>query len=57
VHYVAMLGFQAVHAADPARVLAAEQRFGRPFRELMAEKARVIERALMLGERALESAP
>jgi hypothetical protein len=57
VHYVPMLGFEAVNAADPERVLAAEQRHGRPFADIVAEKARVIERAVTLGERALESQP
>jgi thiamine kinase-like enzyme len=57
VHYVPMLGFQAVNAADPERVLAAERRHGLPFAEIVADKARVIERAVALGERALESAP
>jgi hypothetical protein len=57
VHYVPMLGFQAGFAADPARVTGAEERFGRPFAEQVADKARVIERAVTLGERALESAP
>jgi hypothetical protein len=56
VHYVPMLGLQALNAAVPERVLAAEQRHGRPFADLMADKARVIERAIALGERALESA-
>jgi hypothetical protein len=46
-----------VNAADPERVLAAEQRHGRPFADIVADKARVIERAVMLGERALESQP
>jgi hypothetical protein len=46
-----------VNAADPERVLAAEQRHGRPFADIVAEKARVIERAVRLGERALESQP
>jgi hypothetical protein len=57
VRYVPMLGFQAVNAAHPDRVVAAEQRYGRPFADIVADKARVIERAVTLGERALESAP
>jgi hypothetical protein len=52
-----MLGFQALNAADPDRVLAAEQRHGRPLADIVADKSRVIERAVLLGERALESAP
>jgi hypothetical protein len=55
-HYVPMLAQQAGITADPARVQAAEQRFGRPFAAQVADKARVIERAVSLGERALESA-
>jgi hypothetical protein len=57
VHYVPMLGFQVGFAADPARVAGAEERFGRPFAEQVSDKARVIERAVTLGERALESGP
>jgi aminoglycoside phosphotransferase (APT) family kinase protein len=56
VHYVPMLAYQAGNAADPARVLAAEQRFGRSLAEQMADRSRVVERAVTLGERALESA-
>jgi hypothetical protein len=57
VHYVPMLGFQAVNARYPDRVLASEQRHGRAFADIVADKARVIERAISLGERALESGP
>jgi hypothetical protein len=57
VHYVPMLGFQAVNPAYPDGVLASEHRHGRPFEDIVADKARVIERAVTLGERALESAP
>jgi hypothetical protein len=57
VHYVPMLGFQAVNAAHPDRVLASEQRHGRSYADIVADKARVIERAVTLGERALESQP
>jgi hypothetical protein len=56
VHYVPMLGYQAGNATDPAGVLASEARHGRPFAEIVADKARVVERAVTLGERALESA-
>jgi hypothetical protein len=56
VHYVPMLGYQVANVADPTLVLAHELRFGRPFADVMADRARVIERAIELGERALESA-
>jgi hypothetical protein len=56
VHYVPMLGFQATIAADPEKVRAAEQRHGRRFADFVASRARVIERAVELGERALRSA-
>jgi hypothetical protein len=56
VHYVPMLDYQLVNVSDPTLVLANELRFGRPIAELMADRARVVERAIELGEWALESA-
>jgi hypothetical protein len=52
-----MAGLQTVRAADPAEVAAQETRFGRPFDVLTRDKARVVERAVVLGEWALGSGP
>jgi hypothetical protein len=57
IHYAPLLGFQPGFAADPERVAGAERRFGRPFAEQLADRARVVERSITLAERALESAP
>jgi hypothetical protein len=57
VHYVPMLGFQALHASEPAKVAAQERRFSRRFADIAASRGRVIERAVELGERALRGGP
>jgi hypothetical protein len=43
--------------ADPPALHAQEQRFGRPYADIVATKARVVRRAVELGEWALGSAP
>jgi hypothetical protein len=55
-HYSWMAGMQVVRAGQPEQVLAHESRFGRTFADLVADRARVIERAVELGEWAIESA-
>jgi hypothetical protein len=51
--YAWLAGGQPALAADPQAVAEQERRFGRPFDEIAAEKARVVARALELGEWAL----
>jgi hypothetical protein len=53
VHYAPLAVFQATSTADPTAIDASERRFGRPYPEIIARKALVIERALDLGERVL----
>jgi thiamine kinase-like enzyme len=55
VHYAWMAGAIAQRSRDEADVAGQEQRFDRSFADLVADRARVIERALDLGERALGS--
>jgi hypothetical protein len=55
VKYVPLLELQVAVARDPAKVAAQEQRFGRSYAEVTATKARVIMRAIELGEWALGS--
>jgi len=57
VHYTWMLGGIAQAAQNPDTVAAQERRFGRPFADLVADRARVVEHALRLGESALGSTP
>ena len=52
-HYTWMAGMQVVRAAQPDFVAGQERRFNRPFVEIVADRARVIARALDLGEHAL----
>jgi thiamine kinase-like enzyme len=52
-HYCWMAGMQVIRAREPAHVEGQERRFGWPFERLVANRARVIERALDLGERSL----
>jgi hypothetical protein len=55
LHYPWMCGLQAVRARLPGDVEEQEARFGRTFAALVADRARVIERAVALGESALGS--
>jgi aminoglycoside phosphotransferase (APT) family kinase protein len=55
VHYVPMAAFQAVTAAQPGAVEASERRHALPYAEIVSHKARVVERALELGEWVLTS--
>ena len=55
LHYSWMLGSIALRSREPADVTAHEQRFGREFAAVTGDRARVLERAVRLGERALES--
>ena len=57
VHYTWMAGGIAQAAQNPDTVAAQERRFGRPFADLVADRARVVEHALRLGESALGSTP
>jgi hypothetical protein len=50
VHYAPMLSMQAALAPDAAAVGALEQRFGVPYRTIVANRARVVSRAVELGE-------
>jgi hypothetical protein len=54
-HYPWMAGMQVVRSRDPVDVARQETRFGWSFERLVANRARVIERAVELGEWALES--
>jgi hypothetical protein len=56
VKYLPLLELQVTVVADPDKVAAQERRWSRPIAEIMACKARVIERAVELGELALGSA-
>jgi Phosphotransferase enzyme family len=53
VRYVPMAAVQAVNSSRPEIVAAAERRFDLPYSSIMAAKARVILRALELGESVL----
>ena len=55
--YAWLAGGQPGLAADPAALTAQEQRLGRPFAAIVETKARVIQRAIELGEWALGSRP
>jgi hypothetical protein len=55
VHYAPMLGYQAVNANNPTIVEASERRHGQPYGLIAANRTRVIEHALQLGEWALGS--
>jgi hypothetical protein len=50
VHYAPLATFQATNAGDPEHIEASERRHELPYAEIVAHKARVIERALDLGE-------
>ncbi|HWC34278.1 MAG TPA: phosphotransferase [Mycobacteriales bacterium] len=53
VHYAPMLTMYAAQLGEPGRADALESRHGRPIASITADKGRVIERALTLGERLL----
>jgi thiamine kinase-like enzyme len=55
VHYAPMAAYQAVTANEPGAVEASERRHGLPYAAIVANKARVVERALELGEGVLAS--
>jgi hypothetical protein len=57
VHYSWLAGGIAQAAQNPEIVAAQERRFGRSFADLTADRARVVERGLTLGESALGSTP
>jgi hypothetical protein len=44
-----------VRSRQPDEVRRQKQRFGRPFATVVADRARVLQRAVELAERALES--
>jgi hypothetical protein len=54
-HYPWMAGAIALRAGDADDMAALQQRFGRSVADLVADRARVVERAVVLGERALGS--
>jgi len=54
-HYSWMAGAIAQRSRDPEDVAGQEERFGRPFADLVADRARVIERSVSLGMSALGS--
>jgi hypothetical protein len=54
--YTWLIGGQPGLAADPAAVAEQERRFGRPFAAITEAKARVVRRAIELGQWALGSA-
>ncbi|MGZ4611157.1 MAG: hypothetical protein ACXV2H_12935 [Actinomycetes bacterium] len=53
VRYTSVLATQADLAADPDRVESLERRWGRPFEALVADRARVVSRAVELCEEVL----
>lgn len=53
LHYAWMLGGHAQRASDAAGVTRTEQRWSRSFADITADRARVLERAVSLGEWAL----
>jgi aminoglycoside phosphotransferase (APT) family kinase protein len=55
-HYPWLAGIVTLADRDPERAAAMEQRFGRPFAAVVADRMRVVERAIALGEEALGSA-
>src|SRR3954451_5592806 len=55
VRYAWMAGGQADILSDPDLLHGQEQRFGRPYDDVLVAKTRVIEHAVPLGEWALES--
>ncbi len=50
VKYVPLLELQVGNVQDPATIEAAERRHGRAFRDILTAKARVVRRAVELGE-------
>jgi hypothetical protein len=56
VHYLGMLGATIRTVGDPDALARLERRWSRPVEAILADRARVIERAVSLCERALESA-
>ena len=54
VHYAPMAAYQAMNAADELKVAASERRHGLQYSTIVAHKARVVERALALGEAVLD---
>jgi hypothetical protein len=55
-HYAWMSGMLAIRAREPEFVAGLEQRFGREFADLVSDRARVIERSILLGRSALAAA-
>jgi hypothetical protein len=55
IHYAPMLGFHGINSNDPATIGASERRFEAPYAAIAANKTRVIEQALDLGEWVLNS--
>jgi hypothetical protein len=55
VHYAPMAAFQAVTASQPGTIEASERRHNLPYPAVVINKARVVERALDLGEWVLAS--
>lgn len=53
VRYAPMLTLYAAQLAEPGRITALEARHQRPIEAITRDKARVVERALTLGERLL----
>lgn len=53
VHYGPLAAFQAMNAAMPGHIEASERRHGLSYAEIVVNKARVVERALDLGELVL----
>jgi hypothetical protein len=55
LRYVSVLATQPDLVHDPARAAATEQRWGRPLEAILADRARVIRRAVELGREALDA--
>jgi hypothetical protein len=56
VHYAPLLSSPTISATDSDHIETSERRFGLPYTAIIANKARVIERALELGEWVLDTA-
>jgi aminoglycoside phosphotransferase (APT) family kinase protein len=50
IHYAPLAAFQAITANQPADIESSERRHGLPYAAIVVNKARVVERALDLGE-------
>jgi hypothetical protein len=55
-HYAPMFAMYAEQLLDPDRIAVIEARFGRSIESITADRGRVVERALALGERVLSIA-